>query len=206
MPRACLLALLLLAGCTDEDGDGYWAETNDCDDFTATTWPGAPEVWNDGVDNDCDGVVDSSDSYLYFAEAEPNDVILADCFAPSGQELGELAGFGLLNRLSGRIDDIEDESYDEGDLDCYQLRFPEGIERSRMEIWLSWEDPDSDLDFAVQGLWEGEQQGFALADLPGPGPEVALTSSGFDAGSPLWVWIVGYAGPPTNYTLDLVLR
>lgn len=40
----------------DVDGDGY-PVTTDCDDTDATVYPGATEV-SDGIDNDCDGVVD----------------------------------------------------------------------------------------------------------------------------------------------------
>jgi hypothetical protein len=36
---------------------GYVADGGDCDDSESTTYPGAPEL-ADGVDNDCDGVVD----------------------------------------------------------------------------------------------------------------------------------------------------
>jgi hypothetical protein len=34
----------------------------DCDDTDASVHPGAPEVWNDGVDQDCDGVADVEDA------------------------------------------------------------------------------------------------------------------------------------------------
>jgi hypothetical protein len=40
----------------DADGDG-WATTEDCDDNDPTTHPGATEIC-DGVDNNCDGLVD----------------------------------------------------------------------------------------------------------------------------------------------------
>jgi len=205
--RATLPFLLALAlgGC-DADEDGWTEAAGDCNDEAASVHPGAPEVWNDGVDNDCDGVIDDSADYRFVDEVEPNDVTLADCFAPSGQDLGDVAAFGLLNRLSGRIDSVVDESYVDGDLDCYVLRLPDDAGHPRLEVRLDWTNPDSDLDFAVQGLWEGEQSGFALADLPGPPPEVAITSSGFDGGAPLWLWIVGYTGEPTDYTVDLVLR
>ena len=199
------LFALSLGGCVDTDEDGVW-DRQDCAPEDPGVYPGAPEVWGDLVDNDCDEVVDDSPDYLFLAEDEPNDTLLAGCFAPEGQPLGNIAAFGLLNRVSGRIETVVDDSYDEGDLDCYQIRFPDDAGRPRLEVNLSWDDPESDLDFAVQGLWEGEQAGFALADTPGPGPEIRVTSSGFDGGASLWVWVVGYSGPPTDYTLDLVLR
>jgi len=48
----------------DVDGDGVTtcAQPPDCDDSDASAYPGAKEVCNDGVDNDCDGVVDSCPS------------------------------------------------------------------------------------------------------------------------------------------------
>lgn len=39
----------------DLDGDGFTPSTGDCDELDAAVNPGAPEVCNDGADNDCDG-------------------------------------------------------------------------------------------------------------------------------------------------------
>lgn len=41
----------------DVDGDGY-PQGLDCNDYDATVYPGAPEDCCDGVDKNCDGVVD----------------------------------------------------------------------------------------------------------------------------------------------------
>ncbi|MCB9791674.1 MAG: putative metal-binding motif-containing protein [Alphaproteobacteria bacterium] len=60
-------------GFLDLDGDGYgdtetWdvcaevvAQDGDCDDADPTRSPGAPETCDDGVDNDCDGLLDCED-------------------------------------------------------------------------------------------------------------------------------------------------
>ena len=47
--------------CTDADNDGACRETDDCDDADSSVHPGADEVCDDGVDNDCDGLVDTAD-------------------------------------------------------------------------------------------------------------------------------------------------
>jgi hypothetical protein len=51
------LSMLLLACWPDytADWDGDGAEERDCDPQDGTVWPGAEEVWYDGVDQNCDG-------------------------------------------------------------------------------------------------------------------------------------------------------
>ncbi|MFZ5476192.1 MAG: MopE-related protein, partial [Myxococcota bacterium] len=49
--------------CEDADGDG-WCADEDCDDRDAAVSPGATEVCNDGVDDDCDGVSEGNDDSL----------------------------------------------------------------------------------------------------------------------------------------------
>jgi serine protease len=48
--------------CTDEDGDGWCVEDGDCDDTDPDVHPGHKDRGNpwgkDGVDNDCNGVID----------------------------------------------------------------------------------------------------------------------------------------------------
>ena len=53
--------------CTDADNDNYFAESNcgtgvDCNDADASVNEGAVEVCDDGIDNDCDGMIDCSDN------------------------------------------------------------------------------------------------------------------------------------------------
>jgi hypothetical protein len=52
-----------LPNCSDADADGFQAQGRtcgpvDCDDTNPATYPTAPELCTDGVDNNCDGVVD----------------------------------------------------------------------------------------------------------------------------------------------------
>lgn len=73
--RAALCLLVVVCACgpsnrngddddiadMDNDGDGYTPMAGDCDDANASIFPGAAEVCDDGVDNDCNGNADSSD-------------------------------------------------------------------------------------------------------------------------------------------------
>jgi len=51
------------ATCTGEapDPSGWSTDNTDCNDAIDTTYPGAPEVCDDGEDNDCDGLADDLD-------------------------------------------------------------------------------------------------------------------------------------------------
>jgi hypothetical protein len=71
-----MTALILLLACTkgsvdsgnDRDGDGY---TEECDDTNPDVFPGAAEVC-DGLDNDCDGLVDNGveDAATWYVDAD----------------------------------------------------------------------------------------------------------------------------------------
>lgn len=50
-----------LAALTDGDGDGVTPEQGDCDDRDPARFPGAGERCDDGIDNDCDGLLDDED-------------------------------------------------------------------------------------------------------------------------------------------------
>ena len=76
--RAVLLAALVGSGLSacqslygiaynkgahvDNDGDGYFAGEEDCDDTDATIHMGAEETPDDGIDSNCDGEDNPTDS------------------------------------------------------------------------------------------------------------------------------------------------
>ena len=65
------LCLMVLAACgpdsrdeldnKDGDGDGYTPMAGDCNDHDSAIHPGAGENCGDGIDNDCNGMVDTGD-------------------------------------------------------------------------------------------------------------------------------------------------
>ena len=80
------------AGVTDNDNDGYYAEEDDCNDDNAAVNPTASESC-DGIDNNCDGLIDDSnsvDALEYYPDADTdgygdeNAPATLACAAPSG--------------------------------------------------------------------------------------------------------------------------
>lgn len=47
----------------DRDGDGYTVAQGDCDDLNYDVHPGAREICGDGIDNNCNGVIDENCAY-----------------------------------------------------------------------------------------------------------------------------------------------
>jgi hypothetical protein len=74
-------------GTTDADADGYSEVGGDCDDLDETVYPFAPEAVDtdgdgdteaDGVDNDCDGIVDEGTT-AYDDDLDGVDEAAGDC-------------------------------------------------------------------------------------------------------------------------------
>ena len=91
--------------CTDGDGESYNVEVRrcgpvDCDDNNASVNPGATEVCDDTIDNDCDGATDGDDSDC--------DV---SCTPTTGEETQELT-------CDDAIDNDCDGATDSTDSDC----------------------------------------------------------------------------------------
>ena len=57
---------------TDNDGDGFTVENGDCDDDDPWTNPLRDEKGGDGVDNDCDGMIDEKWDGLTVSRQSPN--------------------------------------------------------------------------------------------------------------------------------------
>ncbi len=102
-------------------------------------------------------------------------------------------------------------TYDRSDSDCYVFFLPaEGWVRAE----LSWDNQETDLDLVITAPWMGKdgtswpptREIFALAqggNSGEPPPLSVRTSATFGAGTPVFIWIVGYRGRPLSYQLRL---
>ena len=142
-----LLPLLLATACTgedkggsdtetpitftDEDGDGFYAEQDDCDDSDLYIYPGALESC-DEVDNNCDGVVDEGVQLTYYADADGDgfgdpDAVLLACARPEGSALTATdcddstadispVGVEICDGIDNDCDELIDDADDDVDL------------------------------------------------------------------------------------------
>ncbi|TNE85892.1 MAG: hypothetical protein EP330_23425 [Deltaproteobacteria bacterium] len=107
----------------DDDGDGFAPAGGDCNDESPAIRPGRPEVDCDGVDQDCDGVVDEGglcgdDDGDGLSDAE------GDCHdgdAAVGPQGTEIPLNGIDDDCDGTVDagslDLDGDGWDPG-LDC----------------------------------------------------------------------------------------
>lgn len=72
----------------DNDGDGFTVTDGDCDDTDATVNPGAVELCNDGIDNNCNSLVDTQDpTAVDCPSCTDND---GDTYATEGGNCGQV--------------------------------------------------------------------------------------------------------------------
>src|SRR4051812_39396246 len=105
MRTLSFLSLLLIYGCDasnkpgtdtsavvvddgDADADGFTVDEGDCDDANADVSPSATEVC-DGIDNDCDDVVDDGVEHTWYADVDSDgygdaDAPVEACEQPGG--------------------------------------------------------------------------------------------------------------------------
>jgi len=104
----------------DKDGDGYLAGANDCDDLNPAVNPGAPEVCDDTLDNDCDGQADQDDTDCYSCTDNDGDGYYAEgghCGPLDCQDgnpaispgAAEACADGIDNDCDGLADDLDPE-------------------------------------------------------------------------------------------------
>ena len=148
---------------TDADGDGYSAQ-EDCDDGNNTIHPGAQE-YCDGIDNNCDDIIDPEDSVnasLWYADADDDGYgdessTVAACEAPEGFS----ADSSDCDDSNGDIHPGASEVCDELDTDedCDGLADDEDTDGADGKT-LAY--PDSDGD----GFGDKDDAGSEYCDLP----------------------------------------
>ena len=130
-----------------EEPPGYTDNDDDCDDTDGSVNPDADEICDDGIDNDCDGLVDEIDGVGgddYYADddgdgfGDPGDVVSAcdepdgytdnddDCDDTDGSvnpDADEICGDGIDNDCDGTVDEADgvggDTYYADDDSDGY---------------------------------------------------------------------------------------
>lgn len=127
------------------------------------------------------------------------------------QDLGETAGPGKTNELSGASDEVVANSWD-GDTDGYRVVFPDG---GIVNMKLDWEGA-SDLDAVpicyyfdsvnpanyYSGIFQ-DGAGGGMADLSKPEEATAVVP--FPPGADCYVFVVQYSGTPGPYTLEITV-
>lgn len=98
-------------GAIDEDGDGFTVDQGDCQEGDSSVFPEAPEIWYDGLDQNCDGNDGDQDGDgWYFSEYTfevPKRFQTGDC-----QDDPSVADASLIHPLE------PDVPYDGIDSDC----------------------------------------------------------------------------------------
>ncbi|MFH1466630.1 MAG: MopE-related protein [Pseudomonadota bacterium] len=100
--------------CYDDDGDGQTEDDGDCNDGDPSIYFGAPEDYTNGIDDDCDGVVDSSfvDNDCDGYAVEGGDCDDADATAHPG---AAEAADSVDNDCDGTVDEGTRAYDDDGD-------------------------------------------------------------------------------------------
>ncbi|MCP4873482.1 MAG: choice-of-anchor D domain-containing protein [Proteobacteria bacterium] len=103
--------------CTDPDDDGDASlDADDCDDFDASIYPGAPEITDDGIDQDCNGF----DTVSCFVDVDEDGWGSGDVLSSDGDcdDVGETAVDGDCDDSDEFVNPDATEVYDGIDNDC----------------------------------------------------------------------------------------
>lgn len=152
---------------------GYSVNNTDCDDSNATTYPGAVEINDNGIDEDCDGVDSTSPStpapwYTYYRDADQDGYgrtnfrhMTRQSTPPSGYVSQDGDCNDSNSQINPGVEEIDNNSVDE-DCDGIVAQEPSG----------DCDDPGS---FSTPDAWEAN-----CGEDPAPSPANPLDAE-YDA-------------------------
>lgn len=148
LPLALILSVGGLGACAgsgkgsteDLDGDGYSEQDGDCNDADAAIFPGAEETC-DGVDEDCDTVIDNAPvDELWYSDADQDGYGDTDSATGSCIPIvGRIATGGDCDDTDADIHPGSTEHCDDVDEDCDGMTDEEAV-----DAFIYYEDIDQD--------------------------------------------------------------
>ena len=134
----------------DIDGDGY-NERVDCDDYNSSVNPGQPEIC-DGIDNNCDNLIDGTDSIdiiTWYVDidadgfGDENAEPVEACDQPDGYVCALTNGD---DPCDDRCDNDRDGLMDQDDPDCTEDSSADGSTAGERRSWDENGDNEPDFD------------------------------------------------------------
>ena len=154
-------------GLEDVDGDGYTIAGGDCDDSNRAINPGATELWGDWLDNDCNGLADTTTVSATLATS-----------LEGSSTSGNPDFLGYRGQLA--VGDVDNDGYDEWFVGTsFGFDYVGGVYVLPSESYKSFSGSIRDIDDArVQGFAEKHYLGVIgpqMADNDGDGvPDLAV--------------------------------
>ena len=164
-----------VTSCTpqvDGNGNPYSSNADDCDDTNASVYPGAPEVWYDGIDQDCDP------STEYDQDNDGFNIDSVDCDGDGTAETScDLDGDGVDDFVGGGDCDDTDPASIPTDVDGDGISVCAGdcndndatVFPGATEVYWDFQDNDcdGDPDFINRNGFTGRMEGDGGSDALG---------------------------------------
>jgi len=177
----------------DDDGDGFSESAGDCDDTNPNIHPGAVEVV-DGIDNNCDGLIDDD------LDGDGFGVVDGDCddHNPAIHPMAvEDCYDGIDNNCNGMIDDQETDQDGDGYGPCDA--FKDCNDNNILIGPASIEDPTDGVDNDCDGGVDEEEVGCDCGGEPGGTPIETQMLNALGLCNPAIIQSVTLSGNPQAY-------